>query len=715
MPSEPAFMQSSYDGGAVVVSVLIAMFVSYVALDLAKRVRQPDRAIAIGWWAGGSLAMGSGIWSMHFVGMFAFRLPITIGYDYGVTFLSWLAAVAVSGIALAIASRHQLTPLRLAGGALAMGLGICAMHYTGMLAIDMAPGIVWSPGLVALSALIATGASAVALLIFFWLRKSTGWEGLAWQAAAAAVMGIAISGMHYTGMAAANFIEGSVCLSAGALRGDSLGTMAAMVSIAMLTLTMCTSILDARMQGNTARLAESLKLANEQLRELAFRDPLTGLPNRSQFEEQLERSVDQCEQSGAALSLLFIDLDGFKPVNDSFGHPVGDAVLREVGERLRAIARDGDMVARAGGDEFLLASVRLVRPQDSSRLAERVLDALGRPYTVAGRDVSLSCSIGIVRFPEHGSRDKLIAHADAAMYEAKRVGGSTYTFFESRMEIDMREQVELQRDLRLALERSELELFYQPKVDGRSGQITGAEALVRWHHPERGRLGPGLFIPIAERFGLIGALGNWVIDDACRQMRVWLDGGLRMRVSVNLSVHQLRQDDLVARIRGALLRHDVDPKLLTFEITESVAMEDTQATMRAFALLARLGVCLSIDDFGTGYSSLAYLRKLPARQLKIDRSFVADIDQSADALAVVDAVVRLAHALGLKVVAEGVETATQRDILLGLHCDELQGYLFAKPMSARALTLWATEEDEDGTHEIEFRPSLFQALDSQLQ
>jgi diguanylate cyclase (GGDEF)-like protein len=713
MLADVAFLESRYDAGAVAVSVLIAMFVSYVALDLAKRVRTPDRTLALGWWAGGSLAMGSGIWSMHFVGMFAFRLPIAIGYDYGVTFLSWLAAVAVSGIALAIASQRRLTVLHLAGGAVAMGAGICAMHYTGMLAIDMAPGIVWNGALVALSALIATGASAVALMIFFWLRKSSGWRGQAWQAAAGAVMGIAISGMHYTGMAAANFVDGAVCLSAGALRGDSLGTIAAMVSIGMLTLTMCTSILDARMHGNTARLAASLKLANEQLQQLAFRDPLTGLPNRSLFEQELERAVERCELSGGALTLLFIDLDGFKPVNDSFGHPVGDVVLREVGERLRSLAADGDTVARAGGDEFLLASLALASADDAARLAERVIDALGRPYRMAARDVSLSCSIGIVRFPEHGSRDKLIAHADAAMYAAKRVGGSTYAFFESRMETDIREQVELQRDLRLAIERSELELYYQPKIDGRSGQITGAEALVRWHHPSRGLLGPGLFIPVAERFGLIGALGNWVIDDACRQVRVWLDGGLRMRVAVNLSVHQLRQDDLVARIRGALVRHGVDPKLLTFEITESVAMEDTQATMRAFAQLARLGVSLSIDDFGTGYSSLAYLRKLPARQLKIDRSFVADIDQSADALAVVDAVVRLAHALGLKVVAEGVETETQRDILLGLHCDELQGFLFAKPMSARALTLWATEED--GTHEIDFRPSLFLGSEMPVQ
>jgi len=327
-----------------------------------------------------------------------------------------------------------------------------------------------------------------------------------------------------------------------------------------------------------------------------------------------------------------------------------------------------------------------------------------------GVEVNLSASIGIVMYPEHGPAQKLIANADAAMYAAKRAGGSTYAFFEPRMELDAREQLELQHDLRSAIERHELELYYQPKIDGVSGQVTGVESLIRWHHPTRGFISPGLFIPVAERFGLIGTIGNWVIDEACRQLREWQDQGMRMRVAVNLSVHQLRQEDLVSRIRDAVATHCIDPQLLTFEITESVAMEDTQTTTKAFDQLAAVGVSLSIDDFGTGYSSLSYLRKLPAQQLKIDRSFVQDLGQSPDALAVVDAVIKLAHALGLRVVAEGVETVGQRDMLLALHCDELQGYLFARPMSARLLTHWAMGEaeahDRHAGHQ-DFRPSLF--------
>jgi diguanylate cyclase len=306
--------------------------------------------------------------------------------------------------------------------------------------------------------------------------------------------------------------------------------------------------------------------------------------------------------------------------------------------------------------------------------------------------VRLSCSIGIAMFPEHGPTSRLIANADAAMFAVKRTGGSTYAFFEPRMELDTSDQLELQTDLRKAMENGELSLNYQPKIDARTRAMTGVEALVRWQHPVRGAVGPAELIAVAERFGLIGTLGQWVIDQACRQIRRWDEQGLRIRVAINLSAHQLRQDDLVQRVRQAFEAHRVDASLVTFEITETVAMENTQATMRSFAQLARAGVSLAIDDFGTGHSSLAYLRTLPAQQLKIDRSFIGDLGLSGDAMAVVDAVIRLAHALGLRVVAEGVESERQCEILGALGCDEYQGFLFARPMDAERLALWSAGE-----------------------
>jgi diguanylate cyclase (GGDEF)-like protein len=713
-----AYLPSSYDPWVVVASLLIASFASYVALDLAERVRSTDRRVALCWWIGGSIAMGTGIWCMHFVGMLAFSLPIALGYTWILTLASWCAGVAVSAVALFIASRGSLTWGRLACGALVMGAGICAMHYTGMAALDMAPGIVWDAALVAASALIAVAASAAALLIFFWLRKVHPNRSRPYQVTAALVMGIAICGMHYTGMAAASFPADAVCLSADALAGNSLGALLALSSLGLLTLTLCTSALDARLQYTSAHLAGSLRAANaelqsanEELRQRAFLDALTGLPNRLLFEDRLTHALQRCERSGERipergdkLAVLFVDLDGFKAVNDSLGHIAGDRVLQEAALRLRVAARESDTVARIGGDEFLVLMEDVASPAECVTLARRVVEVLARPFEIAGRQVQMSGSVGIVVYPDQGQKDKLIAHADAAMYAAKRAGRNTYALFESHMDAGALEQLSLQTDLRRAIEQGELQLHYQPKVDSRHGQIRGVEALLRWDHPVRGMVPPSVFIPIAERFGLIHQLGNWVIEEACRQLKAWADSGVRMRVAVNLSVHQLREEDLAERIGQALARHEVQPSQFLCEITESVVMEDVKSTQNAFAGLARLGVYLSIDDFGTGYSSLSYLRQLPARQLKIDLSFIADIESNSDARAIVRAVVQLAHALGLRVVAEGVETEGQYRILVDMGCDELQGFLLARPMSARMLLAWAEGQKPEGA--ADFSPSV---------
>jgi diguanylate cyclase (GGDEF)-like protein len=461
----------------------------------------------------------------------------------------------------------------------------------------------------------------------------------------------------------------------------------------VLAMALLSALVDSRTGRRARSLSSSLHEANRRLRHLAYQDALTGLPNRAHFEERLEQLLEHVGRSPSAMAVLFIDIDGFKAVNESFGHAAGDAVLQEMGRRLAALARPQDSAARIGGDEFVLLVAAPGSHEEAAAVARRTLHALISPYPLpGGSEVRLSCSIGIAMFPEHGPTDRLIGNADSAMFAVKRTGGSTYAFFEARMELDASDQLVLQNDLRQAIERRELALYYQPKVDARNGDFTGVEALVRWQHAARGAVGPSELIAVAERFGLIGALGEWVFEEACRQIRAWQDAGLRIRVAVNLSAQQLRQDDLVQRIRQTCARHRVDAALLTFEITESVAMEDTQATMRSFALLARAGASLAIDDFGTGHSSLAYLRTLPARQLKIDQSFVADLGLSGDAMAVVDAVIRLAHALGLRVVAEGVETERQRDILQSLGCDEFQGYLFARPMDPERLALWVAGE-----------------------
>ena len=423
-------------------------------------------------------------------------------------------------------------------------------------------------------------------------------------------------------------------------------------------------------------------------------DALTGLASRLQLEDRLDAAALRAEAQQRRLALLYIDLDGFKPINESYGYEAGDSLLRDVAHRLAGLGRSTDTLARLGGDQFLMLMDGDPDHASAALVADRIRQVLQRPYVLQGREVHLSCSIGIVLYPDHGPRARLLTRADAAMLAAKRAGGNVHCFFDQGMDQDAQDAIELQRDLRRAIETNTgLELHYQPKIDGRSGAVSGVEALLRWHHPERGMVSPAVFVPVAERFGLIGALGQWVTDEACRQLRIWQDLGLGMHVAINLSVHQLRQSDLVERVQRSLARHDISGGQVTFEVTESAAMEDPQASLRVFERLAQLGVSLSIDDFGTGYSSLSYLRKLPACQLKIDRSFVQDLESEGDARAIVRAVIKLAHALGLKVVAEGVETEAQQEMLQRMGCDQLQGYLFARPMPARHLQLWVMGKD----------------------
>ncbi|MCP5282063.1 MAG: EAL domain-containing protein [Rhodoferax sp.] len=712
-------LASTYHPWGVVASILIATFASYVTLDLARRVQSNSGGGAVLWWAGGSVVMATGIWSMHFVGMLSFSLPITLGYSTFWTFLSWLAALAASGIALGVASAQTLNRARLVAGSLAMGAGISAMHYVGMHALDMVPGIVWDWRLVALSVVIAVAASATALGIFFWLRAMDEGKSPTRQMLSSLVMGAAIAGMHYTGMEAAGFPVGSVCRSADALGSDHLASAVALACTVVLLLALLTSQYDARVRRNTRRMEvslqqanENLKAANDELRKRAFIDPLTGLANRLLFEDRLrhavarvDRSVGQVASRNAEkVAVLFIDLDGFKPVNDSFGHAAGDAVLKEVAQRLRAEIRESDTAARVGGDEFLLLIEAAGSMADSVALAQRVLVSVARPYDLGTERVAVSASIGIAIHPDHGPAERIVIHADAAMYAAKAMGRNTYAVFESSMGNAAQEQMSLQSDLKNAVAKGQMELHYQPKMNGALAKFSGVEALLRWNHPERGQISPALFIPLAERFGLIGSLGDWIIHEACRQMAEWAQAGTNMRVAINVSAHQLRDPRLVQKIETTLQQHGVSPSRLLCEITESVAMEDVETTQRTFEGLAKIGVFLSIDDFGTGFSSLSYLRKLPARQLKIDKSFVLDLETSRDARAVVDAVIRLAHALSLRVVAEGVETQGQRDILLKMGCDELQGFLLARPMAARDLQKWIDGERPTGAPD--FTPSV---------
>jgi diguanylate cyclase (GGDEF)-like protein len=672
-----------YTFSLVVISILVAMLASYTALDLAGRIASAKGRAVWMWIGGGALSMGIGIWSMHFIGMLAFKLPIDLGFDLPATLLSLAIGILSSGLAMWMVSQPLLPAWQLIFGALAMGMGISTMHYTGMAALRMQPGIDYDPSLFGASLMIAVTASAAALWIAFRLRKHTPYVRLA-RGGAAVLMGLAIVGMHYTGMAAANFPEGSFCGAlAGGLRTDGLDKLVLVTSLAVLTITLLASILDARLEARTAVLSNSLSEANRELTQLALHDTLTGLPNRVLLADRIEQAMHKADTLGGHFALMFMDLDGFKPVNDAFGHHVGDQLLRAVAMRLRDNFHRHDTLARIGGDEFILL-VEVENIEDVNTVAARQVALIGKHFTVGDHELQVSVSIGIVLYPGNGqTQQELLMNADAAMYHAKSAGKNGYSFFDSSMNTNARNHLQLLQDLRVALKQGQFCLHYQPKFNAGDGQPVGAEALVRWNHPEHGLLMPDKFIGLAEKTGLIISIGEWVLNEACRQMRVWYDMGYTdWRIAVNLSALQFCHSGLVNTVASALSLHGLPANSLTLEITETTAMSDADASMTVLQQLSDMGVDLSIDDFGTGYSSLMYLKRLPANELKIDRGFVRDLENDSDDAAIVSAIVALGQALNLRIVAEGVETSSQRNFLTRLGCDSLQGYLLGYPLPA---------------------------------
>jgi len=682
----------------LLLGLAVSTLSAYVALDLARRVRVLRTRAGALWLVGAASALAIGIWSSQVIGIATEPPPFAFGYHGLGTTLVWAAAFVASLAGLGALSGRVATPGRVGFGAVALGIGAVGTHALALEPIGLTPGVEWHVLPLVAAFTGAAGGCMVALGAFFRGGDRTRPATLGWQATAALVFGVSLVASQQLVLGAAGLAEQTGSAHAEGLTSATLVLLASVGSAALLAVGLLFSIVE-------ARLRRSLRRAETELEQRSFRDGLTGLPNRLMFDGMLAQAVQHADAAKQRLAVLFIDLDGFKPVNESLGHATGDLVLREVAARLKRFARPEDRVAHLGGDEYLMLIGADPSAEDAAIFAERLQASIGEPCRMNGREATVTSSIGIVLYPEQGPIAALIANAEAAMRSAKSGGGAGYAFFEQRMTSGARDQLELLRDLRRALSDGQLHLVYQPKIHAPSGEITGAEALMRWEHPTRGKVGPDQFIPIAERFGLIGAMGSWLIEEACRQAGAWRDEGLQMRVAINLSAHQLRHPDLADRIDMALRRHDIKPQLLTCEITESVAMDDASNAIRMVERLKQIGVNISIDDFGTGYSSLSYLRKLRAGELKIDKSFVLDLETSADARAVVDGIVKLAHAIGLKVVAEGVETEAQHQILRSFGCHELQGFLFARPMSARALSSWAMQDI--GPRAMDFRDSLY--------
>jgi diguanylate cyclase len=677
-------MVGSHDYRLVLLSLLVIFISCLLTFNLSAKVYRSEPKIAGLWELGGSIAIGTGLWAMQFIGMLALKLPMAAGYALELVAFSWLVAVAVAWLLLHITSLRDLKLSLLLVGSLLMGAGISGMHYIGLYAMHISPPIIYDPLLVGLSVLTAIASSMAALHILFWLRMQRFKHPAIARTLAALVMSAAIAGVHYTAVAAVTFQAAAASGNPPITNPSLVALVIALGTIGLLLVIFIISLLDARSAKPLSSMM-SLQDANHELSRMAMIDTLTQLPNRRSLLQQLESGIRRTSRMGSSLAVAFIDIDEFKPINDIHGHHIGDEVLRAIAKRLHAAVRGCDLVARIGGDEFVALIEDIKSDQDIVPIVERIIQSLRDVFYIDNHEIVISASVGIAVSPRDGDMERLITCADAAMYRAKCDGKNQFRFFDSDIELASDRLLEMQSDLRDALSKDEFKLYFQPKVDSKSHQLAGVEALLRWQHPTKGTIAPETFIPAAERFGLVNQIGEWVIEEACRTLHHMRDQGIDLNISINLSALQFRNANLVTNILATLKRFDLPTTSLMFEISEAAGVQNPKQFKTLLDAFRSAEIHIAMDKFGTGDSSLAHLQRVKVNQLKLDHTFIADISSNDQSRAISSAIIGLAHALELTVVAGGVETEAQRKILTELGCDQLQGYLFARPVPEEKL------------------------------
>ncbi len=631
------------------------------------------------WLGAATIAGGGSVWATHFISMIAYDPGVVVGYAAWPIFASLAMALAVPGAGFALyLIEGRWVPL---GAGILVGLGIAGMHYVGMTGVIVPGDMHWSASLIAASIVY----SCVFAMLAFWLvQRFEGTPGVLWGMAA---LSGAVVLLHFTGMGALTIVPNPTVAEPALLISTELLAGAAIVVTAFILVVAFVCI------GFERRITREQEAAAERIRHMAYHDPLSGLPNRAHLAETLPDLLRNAAAQGEEVAVLAIDLDRFKQVNDIFGHQSGDALICALAGIMKEQVGPDDIVARVGGDEFVVVQAGAAQPGGAEALCARLLNAACRDIDVGRYKFRTSISIGVALFPRDGT-DASVLHSngDAALYRAKEDGRGVARFFAPEMDLALRERRLLQVELRDALARNEFRVFYQPQVETRTGVVSGFEALVRWEHPERGLLNPGSFIEAAEENGFIVELGEYVLRTACAEAATW-DSPLS--VSVNLSPAQFRHGDLAGLVGDVLRETGLEATRLELEITEGVLIQDTARALDILGRIKKLGVAVAMDDFGTGYSSLAYLQAFPFDRIKIDRSFIAALEDNPQSQAIVRAIIGLGRGLNVPITAEGVENDVQQAFLAELYCDEVQGYLVGKPQPIEQLAVHLRRKGKD--------------------
>ncbi|KJI83982.1 putative bifunctional diguanylate cyclase/phosphodiesterase [Enterobacter asburiae] len=670
----------SWDPVLIAISYLVAFIASFVALDSAGKIPLSSRKAALFWRIAGGVTLGIGIWSMHFIGMLSMQMPMMMSYDLWLTLASLGVAVVASATALNIAvTGKKLSPFRLIFATAILSAGVVSMHYIGMAALMLDGSIIWDSRLVGLSVVIAVVASGTALWLAFRLRDKR--KGVFIDRIIAAfIMAAAICAMHYTGMSAAQFQEMAHTLPGG-IGELGLSIWVSVTTLCLLGVMLIISLIDSHRR--TSRLTDNLHQLNRQLELQARFDALTGLANRHQMDLRMQDCLRSALLSKKPFAVIFLNVDHFKRVNDTWGHSVGDELLIAVAQRITARLTREMTLARLGGDAFIL----LVPECDDDRLNALVtalLEDVRRPLSVCGHTLSTTISAGVSLYPQDGETlHELKLKADAALNRVKEEGRNGWAIYRAEMSTAIPAKPGFLQELSQALERDQFELWYQPTWHAGDKTIHGFEALLRWRHPEQGVVLPNLFIPSLEQTGLIIPVGNWAIEAACRQLHFWTEQGFsQWTLSLNLSPIQFEQPDIFQIVSSMLEKYSLSPSRLILEVTESTALKNLDRSIELLNAFNHAGIVVSIDDFGTGYSNLLMLSVLPAKELKIDRSFVTSMLENEKSYKLVETIISIARTMEMNVVAEGIETEEQQAVLTRLGCDYLQGYLFSRPLPA---------------------------------